>query len=129
MTQYNTYTHILTYRQTDRQPGRQTDRQPGSQTDRHAYIHTYIHTYIYIHTFTYIHTCIHTDIHTYIYRYTHIHTDIHTYRHTHIHTPDILQGRGANLQVVMKPLVAPKSGGTWKKGKAAYWEQLQARFT
>ena len=66
---------------------------------------------------------------------------IHTYIHTYIHTwissteqyllqehPWAAQGRGGNLRVLIKPLVAPKPGGTWKKGKAAFWEQLQARF-
>ena len=42
--------------------------------------------------------------------------------------PWAAQGRGGNLRVLIKPLVAPKPGGTWKKGKVAFWDQLQARF-
>ena len=42
--------------------------------------------------------------------------------------PWAAQGRGSNLRVTIKPLTTPKTGGTWKKGKAAFWEQLQARF-
>ena len=38
------------------------------------------------------------------------------------------QGRAANLAVQHQPLVPAKSGGLWKKGKPAYWEQLQARL-
>ena len=41
--------------------------------------------------------------------------------------PWAVPGRGANLQVVVKPLIAPKTGYTWKKGKPAFWEQLQVR--
>ena len=33
-----------------------------------------------------------------------------------------------NLRLTIKPLTTPKPGGNWKKGKAAFWEQLQARF-
>ena len=43
--------------------------------------------------------------------------------------PWAARGRGANLHVSIKPLATPKSGGTWKKGKTAFWEQLQARFS
>lgn len=42
--------------------------------------------------------------------------------------PWAVQGRGANLQAVTKPLVPTKTGQTWKKGKPAYWEQLKVRF-
>ena len=42
--------------------------------------------------------------------------------------PWAAQGRGATLQVVMKPLVTPKLTTTWRRGKPAVWEQLQVRF-
>ena len=42
--------------------------------------------------------------------------------------PRAAQGRGANLQVVVKPLVSTKTTTAWKKGKPAYWEQLKIRF-
>ena len=38
------------------------------------------------------------------------------------------QGRASNLTTQYQPLVPAKSGGMWKKGKAAYWEQIQARL-
>ena len=38
------------------------------------------------------------------------------------------QGRAANLTTQHQPLVPTKAGGIWKKGKAAYWEQIQARL-
>ena len=39
------------------------------------------------------------------------------------------QGRASNLQAEFKPLTSPKAGPMWKKGKPAFWEQLQARLT
>ena len=36
------------------------------------------------------------------------------------------QGRAYNLAA--QPLVPAKAGAMWKKGKPAYWEQLQARL-
>ena len=38
------------------------------------------------------------------------------------------QGRASNLQAEYKPLTSPKVGPIWKKGKPAYWEQLQVRL-
>ena len=38
------------------------------------------------------------------------------------------QGRASNLITQHLPLVAAKAGGIWKKGKAAFWEQIQARL-
>ena len=38
------------------------------------------------------------------------------------------QGRASNLQAVYPPLASTKTGPIWKKGKPAYWEQLQARL-
>ena len=38
------------------------------------------------------------------------------------------QGRASNLQAVFQPLASAKTGPIWKKGKPAYWEQLQARL-
>ena len=38
------------------------------------------------------------------------------------------QGRASNLTTQHQPLVPSKAGGIWKKGKAAYWEQIQARL-
>ena len=38
------------------------------------------------------------------------------------------QGRAANLTTQHQPLVPTKAGGIWRKGKAAYWEQIQARL-
>ena len=38
------------------------------------------------------------------------------------------QGRASNLQAEYKPLTSPKAGPIWKKGKPAYWEQLQVRL-
>ena len=38
------------------------------------------------------------------------------------------QGRASNLQAVHQPLTPSKAGPMWKKGKPAYWEQLQARL-
>ena len=42
--------------------------------------------------------------------------------------PWAAQGRGASLRVIIKPLVSTKITTTWKKGKPAFWEQLQVRF-
>ena len=39
------------------------------------------------------------------------------------------QGRASNLQAEYKPLTSPKAGPIWKKGKPAFWEQLQARLS
>ena len=39
------------------------------------------------------------------------------------------QGRASNLAVQHQPLVQAESGAIWKKGKPAFWEQLQARLT
>ena len=39
-----------------------------------------------------------------------------------------LQGRGANLRAVTKPLLPLGPTRTWRKGRPAYWEQLRARF-
>ena len=39
------------------------------------------------------------------------------------------QGRASNLQAEYKPLTSPKAGPIWKKGKPAYWEQLQVRLS
>ena len=38
------------------------------------------------------------------------------------------RGRASNLTTQYQPLVPTTSGGMWKKGKAAYWEQIQARL-
>lgn len=42
--------------------------------------------------------------------------------------PWAAQGRGASLQAVIKPLVFTKITTTWKRGRPAFWEQLQVRF-
>ena len=39
------------------------------------------------------------------------------------------QGRASSLTTQHLPLVPAAAGGIWKKGKAAFWEQTQARLT
>ena len=42
--------------------------------------------------------------------------------------PWAAQGRASNMTTQHLSLVAAKAGGIWKKGKAAFWEQIQARL-
>ena len=39
------------------------------------------------------------------------------------------QGRASSLTTQHLPMVPAKAGGIWKKGKAAFWEQIQARLS